>query len=226
MMRLRENIARNPKVDLYVFDFDDTLAETGNLVYVVPRGLYDPREQPDDADIIEELSSEEFLTYELQGNEEFNFSDFNTVRDAEPISHMVKLFMQKAADPSAIVYILTARGSASEGAIERYLDSVAISMGFDGIGIPSRNIVGLGSNAPEDKASKIKNWIVKEHPKTLHYYDDSMKNLREFEVELDELIAYVDSGNASVLTKAAVDGVRGAVFVSHPDGTPREISSS
>lgn len=226
MMRLRENIARNPKVDLYVFDFDDTLAETGNLVYVVPRGLYDSREQPDDADIIEELSSEEFLTYGLQGNEEFNFSDFNTVRDAEPISHMVKLFMQKAADPSAIVYILTARGSASEGAIERYLDSVAISMGFDGIGIPSRNIVGLGSNAPEDKASKIKNWIVKEHPKTLHYYDDSMKNLREFEVELDELMAYVDSGNASVLTKAAVDGVRGAVFVSHPDGTPREISSS
>lgn len=224
MMRLSENIARNPKVDLYVFDFDDTLAETGNLVYVVPRGLYDPREQPDDADIIEELSSEEFLTYGLQGNEEFNFSDFNTVRDAEPISHMVKLFMQKAADPSAIVYILTARGSASEGAIERYLDSVAISMGFDGIGIPSRNIVGLGSNAPEDKASKIKNWIVKEHPKSLHYYDDSMKNLREFEIGFDELMAYVDSGNSSVLTQAAVDGVRGAVFVSHPEGTPREIS--
>lgn len=82
-------------------------------------------------------------------------------------------------------------------------------MGFDGIGIPSRNIVGLGSNAPEDKASKIKNWIVKEHPGTLHYFDDSMKNLREFEVQFDELVAYIDSRKSGVLTKAAVDGVRG-----------------
>jgi len=225
MMRLRENIARNPKVDLFVFDFDDTLAETGNLVYVVPKGQYDSREEPVETDIIEELSSEEFLTYDLQVNEEFNFSDFNTVRAASPIGHMMKLFMRKAADPGAIVYILTARGSAAEEAIERYLDSVARSMGFDGIGIPSRNIVGLGSNAPEDKASKIKNWIVKEHPGTLHYFDDSMKNLREFEVQFDELMAYIDSGKSSVLTKAAVDGVRGAVYVSHPEGTPREISA-
>jgi len=223
-MRLRENIARNPKVDLFVFDFDDTLAETGNLVYVVPRGLYDSGEQPDDTDIIEELSSEEFLTYDLQVNEEFNFSDFNTVRAASPIGHMMQLFMQKASDPSAIVYILTARGPAAEEEIERYLDSVSRSLGFNGLGIPSRNIVGLSSNAPEDKASKIKNWIVKEHPRSLHYFDDSMKNLREFEVQFDELMAYVDSGESSILTRVAVDGVRGAVYISHPEGTPREIS--
>ena len=224
-MRLLENLGRNPKVDLYVFDFDDTLAKTNNLVYVVPKGLYDPEEKPEDADIIEKLSSEEFLTYDLQGNEEFNFSDFSTVRDAEAIGHMVKLFMKKVADPSAIVYILTARSSASEEAIERYLDSVAISMGFDGLGIPSRNIVGLGTSAPEDKASKIKNWIVKEYPGSLHYFDDSMKNLREFEAQFDELMAYADSGESSILTRAAVDGVRGAVYVSHPEGTPREIST-
>ena len=41
------------------------------------------------------------------------------------------------------------------------------------------------------------------------------------EIGFDELMAYVDSGNSSVLTQAAVDGVRGAVFVSHPEGTPR-----
>lgn len=225
MIRFVENIGRTPKAHLYVFDFDDTLVATENLVYVVPKGLYDPRESPEQDDVIERLSSDAFLAYDLEPGEEFNFSDFNTVRNADPIDHMMDLFMQKASDPSAIVYILTARGPAAEEAIERYLGSMAKAMGYSSLGIPPRNIVGLGTGNPEDKASKIKHWIVKEHPTSLHYYDDSMKNLLEFETQFDELMAYVDSGDSSPTTRMAIDGVRGRVFVSHPDGTPREVSA-
>lgn len=217
-------MGRSPKADLYVFDFDDTLADTANLVFVVPADLYNENQVPEPGDVIEHLKSDEFLTYELAPGETFNFSDFNHVRDARPISHMVELFAQKAADPNAVVYVLTARSTAAEDAIGQYLDSAARAMGYSGISIPARNIIGLGSSAPADKASKIKHWIVKEHPRSLHYYDDSMKNLLEFEIQFEDLMEYADSGDANPLTKAAIDGVRGQVFVSHPEGTPREIS--
>jgi hypothetical protein len=223
-LRLFENLGRSPKVDLYVFDFDDTLAETGNLVFVVPAGLYSMPESPKPEDIITELQSDEFLFYDLAPGEAFNFSDFNHIRSAEPISHMVELLMEKTSDPQAIVYILTARSSAAEESIDAYLDSIAKSMGYGGINIPARNIVGLGSSSPADKASKIKHWIVKEHPRSLHYYDDSIKNLLEFEAQFEDLMDYAYSDDASPLTRAAINGVRGRVFVSHPEGTPREVS--
>jgi len=84
---------------LHIFDFDDTLAKTSNIVRV----------RKGNGSVIE-LNSQDYLTYQKEEEDIFDFTDFREPRDADKIDEIVNILVQDVErDIIHSVVILTAR---------------------------------------------------------------------------------------------------------------------
>ena len=166
------SIARDPDAPvkkIRVFDFDDTLAESNSLVfYTMPDGTKG------------ELTAEQFAERGsdlLIEGAEFNFDDFNIVRDGKPGPLLKVAKAIQNARGTEDVFVLTARAPESAQAIQSFLKSV-------GLEIPIENITGLGNSSGIAKSS----WIVNkaaEGYNDFYFADDAPQNVKAVKNALD-----------------------------------------
>jgi hypothetical protein len=178
---------------LYLFDFDDTLASTANVIKVT-KMIDDVKQEPIN------LESEEFEQYRQQPEEEraddiIDFSDFNYVAKPVPLDNIIKIMMYAYNDPSSKVAIITARPSASKKDISDFL--IAHEMNIDDSDI---NTVGDQGGKPIHKLAVAKQYVENYQPKQVHFYDDSQKNnnaIMQLCEEVDERITVYTYGIVS-----------------------------
>ena len=157
-------IARDPNAPvkkIRVFDFDDTLATSNNIVVAT---------SPDG--IVRELNAEEFATegFDLKSQGyDFNFDDFNNVTDGGrgPLFNLAKKIRNSRGNED--LFVLTARAPQSAPAIYEFLKS-------QGLEIPLKNITGLGKSTGAAKA----NWVIDkaaEGYNDFYFADDAIQNV-------------------------------------------------
>ena len=157
--------------ELYLFDFDDTLARTDNLVHVtyVDAITGDTTGQ-------ESLPSGEFEDYRQKPEEErasdiLDFSDFDNVKNATPIDNVMKLMIHSLSDPESFTAIITARPGAATEDISNFLKQHNVSISPEHI-----NTVGDTGGKPDDKLAVARKYVQRFLPKEVHFFDDSQKN--------------------------------------------------
>jgi hypothetical protein len=156
----------------FVFDFDDTLAETDCKVWVLGRPI-DPSEH---YNVVRKLTPAEFNTYELKDGESFNFCEFRDdkfIHSANP-TWLMALAKEVAAENHAI-YILTARENHVADSINAWLISH---------GIAAKDIYCVGGtkdSIPVNKREILLD-IVASYDK-IYFYDDSEENVNIFQHE-------------------------------------------
>lgn len=140
---------------LYVTDFDDTLAKTDALVYLLRGGKRIA------------MTPETYAKYEERPGDEFDFSEFNTLKNARPIARFTRL-IQKAVANKRIdkVAVLTARSHTKP--ISEFLKSIGIDSGV--------SIAALGDANPQRKANYIEKHIQDGYTRVA-FVDDSIKNI-------------------------------------------------
>ena len=158
------NVGRNikaPVKKIRIFDFDDTLARSNSKVFAIK-----------DGERIE-MTAEEFANEGAQmlvDGYNFDFTDFNVVRDGKPGPLLDIAKKIQAARGTEDVFVLTARAPESQGPIKEFLDSV-------GLNIPLSNITGLGQSTGAAKAK----WVVEkaaEGYNDFYFADDAYQNVK------------------------------------------------
>lgn len=141
---------------LYVTDFDDTLAKTDANVYVTK--ISGERVT---------MSPEEYATYEPEEGDNFDFSEFEQLKNARPIKRFSELLKRVVDEKKADkVAVLTARGHTKPIAI--FLKNMGITTGV--------SIAALGDANPQRKANYIEKHI-KDGYNRVAFVDDSPKNI-------------------------------------------------
>ncbi len=164
------NSLDQPVKKIRVFDFDDTMATSNNVVFANK-----------DGETIT-LNAEEFAKKGdklLNEGYEFDFTDFNTVRNGEqgPLFDIAKRI--KAARGNEDLFVLTARNPNAQPAIYEFLKA-------QGLEIPLENIVGLGNSTGEAKAQ----WLVgkaAEGYNDFYFADDALANVRAVKESMSKL---------------------------------------
>jgi hypothetical protein len=159
----------NKIISLYLFDFDDTLASTANVINVTR--VVDDKKQPTEA-----LDSESFEQYRQtpeseRENDIVDFSDFDYVSNPVPLNNVIKIMHHAYTDSSSKVAIITARPSASRKDISEFLSAHGMTVADKDI-----NTVGDSGGKPEHKLSVAKKYVETYSPNKVHFYDDSQKN--------------------------------------------------
>ena len=140
---------------LRVFDFDDTLVKTKSHIYITGK---DGKKS--------KLTPGEYAIYEPKDGDNYDFSDFEQVKQPQEIKGVTKLLKTVArAEGERKVVILTAR--AAYKPVKEYLKDI----GLDGI-----YVVALASNDPQDKADWIEDKIKRGY-NDVFFIDDSHKNI-------------------------------------------------
>ena len=140
---------------LRVFDFDDTLVKTASFIYVTHK---DGRKS--------KLTPGKYAVYKEKDGYEFDFRDFQEVKNPKVIKGYFQLLKNMAKDSDKAVYILTARA-----AYKPVYDFIRDS------GIRDVFVVALGDNNPESKADWIEDQIKKKGFDNVYFVDDSSKNV-------------------------------------------------
>ena len=167
-----------------VFDFDETLALTNSKILVT-----------DDAGKkIRSLTPAEYALYVPEPGENFDFSEFEIVKDGRPTA-LMDILRDVAACGTTAAAILTARGPKSQGPIREFLADMRIKLQI---------IDTVNTSDPQAKAQKIKGYVRAYNPQVLHFFEDSPKNLeavtkmaesdREFE-NVDVILHRMVDGN-------------------------------
>lgn len=154
----------------FVFDFDDTLAFTDARVLVLApinrEGYFGGAARK----VAKRLTPAEFNTYELQKDEEFDFSQFKNpefVLDGKP-TKLIELAKQVHSEGHDL-FILTARSDSVAGAIQGFLNQ------FD-IKATAVHCVGdSGSDIARNKR-KVLLTIMESYNK-IYFYDDDAANV-------------------------------------------------
>jgi phosphoserine phosphatase len=183
----------NEITSLYLFDFDDTLASTANVIRVTK--VIDGVKQQQ-----VNLESEEFEQYRQSSEEErendiIDFSDFDYVTNPVPIENTIKIMNHAYNDPNSKVAIITARPSASKKDISEFLSAHGMNITDNDI-----NTVGDQGGKPVHKLAVAKQYVENYHPKQVHFYDDSQKNnnaIMQLCEEIDERITVYTYGIVS-----------------------------
>jgi len=140
---------------LRVFDFDDTLVKTKSHIYITHG---DGKKS--------KLTPGEYAVYEPKDGDNYDFSDFEQVKQPQEIKGVTKLLNTVAkAEGERKVVILTAR--AAYKPVKDYLND---------IGLERIYVVALASNDPQDKADWIEDKIKKGY-NDVFFIDDSHKNV-------------------------------------------------
>ena len=171
--KLFEEISEDSEsiTSLYLFDFDDTLAETENVVHVtyVDAETGDPTGE-------DSLPSGEFEEYRQKPEEErasdiLDFTDFDNVKNAIPIDNVMRIMSHSLSDPASFTAIITARPSAASSEILAFLKKHNVEIASEHI-----NTVGDVGGKPEDKLNVAREYVQRYLPKEVHFFDDSQKN--------------------------------------------------
>lgn len=161
------------KIDLVIFDIDDTLMHTTARIRVVK-----------DGEVVRELTNQQFNNYQLLPGESFDFGEFRSAekfrQESQPIKPMInKLKNILAYHPSAKVIMLTARADFDNK--QTFLQT------FRDLGIDmSRVHVHRAGNLPGDaipaekKAVYVRRYLDTGKYRHVRLYDDSMTNLIVF----------------------------------------------
>jgi len=147
-----------PDCDTFaVFDFDETLALTNSKILVV-----------DDAGAeIKRLTPAKYAVYIPEPGENFDFSEFDIVKEGKP-TQLVAVLRDVAACGTTAAAILTARGPRAQGPIRQF---------FADMGIKLQIIDTVNTSDPQAKARKIKGYLRDFNPRVIHFFEDSPKNL-------------------------------------------------
>lgn len=141
--------------NLFIFDFDDTLAHSEIPVYVKMK----------DGQTIK-LTSHEFAKHQLDQGDFYDFSEFNKIiRSATPIEKHVELLKNALSRRTNKVTILTARSLAYP--VKYWLKSM---LGLDVY------VVAVGGSNPALKRDYIEKEIKKGY-KNIFFIDDSVPNI-------------------------------------------------
>ena len=141
---------------LRIFDFDDTLVKTRSFVYVK------------NGNKTKKLTPGEYAIYEEKPGDEFDYSDFEFVKNPKEIKQMTKVLKAILSKSGGSINILTARSKYKP--IRKYLKDINID-------ISRIYVAALASNDPADKVNWIKNKIENESYNDIFYVDDSLKNI-------------------------------------------------
>jgi hypothetical protein len=140
---------------LRVFDFDDTLVKTKSHIYITHR---DGKKS--------KLTPGEYAIYEPKDGDNYDFSDFEQVKQPQEIKGVTRLLKTVTkAEGERKVVILTARSAYKP--VKDYLHDI----GLEGI-----YVVALASNDPQHKADWIEDKI-KQGYNDVFFIDDSHKNI-------------------------------------------------
>jgi len=187
---------------LRIFDFDETIAHTESNVGVIePDGTtfklndqadfdgYLKKETDKFPDIDREAPENFDLTMTLaKKGYKFDFSDFSKVINPEENERIVKIIRDLMAaneeDSHREIYVMTARRDDAIAAIQKYLKSLGFGRGdFAGI-------IALGGESKKGAIEKLIAKHVDEEGNTtiesIHFFDDSKKNLEDVRQLVDE----------------------------------------
>ena len=165
-------VARDPNAPIKkirVFDFDDTLATSNNIV----------KANGPDGDVIE-LNAEEFAERGADLKNRgyvMDFTDFDRVTDGGrgPLFKVAEAIRDARGNED--LFVLTARAPEAQGAIYDFLKS-------QGLEFKRQNIIGLGNSTGEAKA----NWIISkaaEGYNDFYFADDAIQNVEAVRKALD-----------------------------------------
>ena len=165
----KSNSLNQPIKKIRVFDFDDTLATSKNIVKAT---------SPEGKTI--DLNAEEFAKRGLELKEQgwdMDFSDFNNVTDGGrgPLFDVAQTIKDKKGNED--LYVLTARAPEARDAIYEFLKA-------EGLEFKRENIVGLGDSTGEAKA----NWLVDkaaEGYNDFYFADDALQNVKAVRQVMD-----------------------------------------
>jgi len=164
---------------LSVFDFDDTIAKTGNFADAYLAGT--PEEEmtgPESEKFVKRLDTEETETAKRTGTVGgtevvLDFRDFNKeVRSpVGEIPNVTNIIRQRLQEPNTQVMVMTARAPSSEEAIQNYLNTLQYP-------IDTSRMVIKGVEGG-DKGEWILSYLTANQGFTeVEFYDDQNKNLK------------------------------------------------
>jgi hypothetical protein len=177
------------KKGITVLDFDDTLARTkSNVLFTMPDGEKG------------KLNAEEFAKEGqdyLDRGAVFDFSEFSKVNEGSkgPMFDKAMELYKKFGNND--VYVLTARPSNADVAIQEFLKA-------QGLDLKLENIVGLGNSAAQAKAD----WIIgkaAEGYNDFYFSDDAVQNVKAVKDALSVLDVKSDVQLAQVKYSKAID---------------------
>lgn len=140
---------------LRVFDFDDTLVQTKSHIYVTHKNGKKST-----------LTPGEYAVYVEKPGDEFDFSDFQSVKQPQEIKGVTRLLKNIVRVGGADIVILTAR--AAYKPVKDYLNDIGLNNIF---------VVALGDADPQKKADWIESKI-KDGVNDVYFIDDSHKNIQ------------------------------------------------
>ena len=156
MQEMNPNL--QPDCDTFaVFDFDETLALTDSEILVTD----------DNGKKIKSLTPAKYAVYIPEPGENFDFSEFDIVKDGQP-TQLVSVLRDVAACGTTAAAILTARGPKAQEPIRQF---------FADMGIKLQIIDTVNTSDPQAKARKIKGYLRDFNPRVIHFFEDSPKNL-------------------------------------------------
>jgi hypothetical protein len=159
---LFETVEKEWERALYIFDFDDTLVQTGSLIYV--ENILYPLEE---FGSFSALTPAEFAVYEPREGDKFDFSDFRRLIDPQEISwtlDILRKVVSRHGKDAAV--ILTARGTAEP--VREFLRDK---------GLQHVQVRALDDNHPERKSAWIAAVIKGLGLQKIEFFDDSSKNI-------------------------------------------------
>ena len=168
-----------------VFDFDETVGFSDNVVYARKDNItiYIPSDEW--PEIGQEMINEGWV---------MDFTDFNKVTNGTPGPLIDKLKNQIKKYGNDPVYILTARHSDSEQAIYNWLLSQNIELKLE-------NIVGLGDSTGESKAKWIQENLIMSGVNDIYFVDDAFSNVKAVQKMFEEYPkGFLVQGGKSIIT--------------------------
>ena len=146
---------------LYVFDFDDTIAETEEAVLVKDKKTNK---------VVDHLhSQQEADNYILKPNLYYDFSEFTKVEGAKEID-LVTSYLRKLALQGNRIIVLSARQHKARNALRDYLKSINIS---------TRTITFACVDGSKNKYGYLKKAIKKINPKEkVTVFEDTLNNIK------------------------------------------------
>jgi hypothetical protein len=156
---------------LVIFDLDDTLVHTENLVYVVKDNV-----------VIHKLNSQEFTEYILNSGEHFDFQEFSDSKaffeKSTPIVPMLNQFNRDIAESNHVV-LVTARSDFDDKHL--FLSTFRkFGIDIDRAHVYRAGNINDGTSIEDKKKLIIKNLLLQDSYSKAIMYDDSIKNLISF----------------------------------------------
>lgn len=140
---------------LRVFDFDDVLVKTDSYIYITHSNGKKSK-----------LTPGQYAVYKPKAGDEFDYSDFQNVKNPKLIKGYYEL-LKRMARSNKVVYILTARGA--QRPVHKFIKQSGI-MGVE--------VIALGDSNPEKKADWIEAKVRDEGYDDVFFVDDSQSNIK------------------------------------------------